>query len=348
MILSIESVELEISMLRRVGKLEEARAVCQFYLSRLENQLGQHVSEKLTLLHRLGDVLHEQKSLDAAYHVKETTRLERRIHLGELHVDTLKTAANFGNLLSDIGKTREAKALLRHVYSGFLSTLGPEHFYTLKSLQNMLIFLRANEMHEEAYIFLEQDLRRRLERFTPNNELHTTRLDPDEQKFNKTSESFAAEKSESIDMINTLKKIFNKEKRVEPARNDTSEVIQQFEVKVHSRSGFINTGNPLFPEFEAKLAAIGLPATFPIPEMDGGATVSAHTIKFIEENYVKLKASFRMFEGIPEMPLGMGRFEMQPLYWCYHREHGVGCVAKVGLVVEPAIIWLSDLSKGQS
>lgn len=180
---AVDEVEARISKLRQMNAMDDAEAMCNLHIKIYEASLGIDAPETLTLLHRLGDILHERQSLNEAIEVTKRAILGREKKLGLWHVDTLKSIANLGNILWDLGKHPESEAALRRAHEGFASTLGPEHYYALKSIKNLVLFLKSHGRIQECCTLLEKDLMQRTslaeEKFPL---LHTNRVDVTSQQ----------------------------------------------------------------------------------------------------------------------------------------------------------------------
>jgi|GEM_PF-4604222 len=160
--ITVESVEEDISRFRQMNEIEDAEAKCIFHIKLFESHLGLDAPETLTLIHRLGDILHERKNLTEALEVTQMAIDGREKQLGIYHEDTLKSVANLGNILWDLGRNPESEAALRRACKGFSDTLGPNHYYALKSMNNLILFLKSQGRVEECFSFLEKDLMRRI------------------------------------------------------------------------------------------------------------------------------------------------------------------------------------------
>jgi tetratricopeptide (TPR) repeat protein len=176
MLKTIGEIETAISAFRHQGEIEDAEAICRLYLKQAELSLGVNAPETLTLLHRLGDILHERKYLHEALDMTIKAIQGREKRLGILHIETLKSVSNFGNILWDLGRITESETAIRRAYEGFSSTLGPEHFYTLKSMHNLLLFLNSHGQVDKSYSLLEQDLMRRISVAEDDFTLYTNRV----------------------------------------------------------------------------------------------------------------------------------------------------------------------------
>lgn len=88
--------------------------------------LGEHDTQFIECLEKIGNLLRQQGQYDAAQPILERALALRRQVMGERHPATAQALRNLGNLRLDQGRTAEALLLLREAAESFGELMGRE------------------------------------------------------------------------------------------------------------------------------------------------------------------------------------------------------------------------------
>ena len=98
-------------LLKRMGKLDEARPLYEEALQACRATLGDRHPSTLVSISNMGTLLKAMGKLDEARPLYEEALQARRATLGDRHPRTLSSINNMGRLLKDMGKLDEARPL---------------------------------------------------------------------------------------------------------------------------------------------------------------------------------------------------------------------------------------------
>lgn len=115
---------------------------------------AQSLSEEGKAAHARGDMIQAARLLEQS--VQTYTRTA-----GEHHPDTLKARQRLAVAYRELGRYRDAEALLRGVLAQRTAVLGHEHALTLSAAHQLVVTLTAMENFQEALEFAERTLQAR-------------------------------------------------------------------------------------------------------------------------------------------------------------------------------------------
>ena len=131
------------NLLMGMGRLEEARPLCEEALRERRETLGDRNRSTLVSICNMGQLLINMGQLEEARPLLEEDLQASRETLGDGHPDTLTSINNMGGLLKAMGKLDEARSLYEEALQGCRATLGDRHPSTLSSIGNMGLLLKA-------------------------------------------------------------------------------------------------------------------------------------------------------------------------------------------------------------
>ena len=125
---TLTSVHNLASLLKALGKLDEAEPLYRWALEARERTLGKEHPDTLTSVNNLALLLQDMGKLDGPSRCRRALEARERA-LGKEHPSTLRSVSNLASLLQDMGKLDEAEVLYRRALEAFERTLGKEHHY---------------------------------------------------------------------------------------------------------------------------------------------------------------------------------------------------------------------------
>ncbi|MGW6821801.1 tetratricopeptide repeat protein [Streptomyces sp. NPDC055005] len=136
--------------IRRAGHPEQAAALAEQALSRLQPELGNDDPQTLISRSNLATALRDLGRHQEAADLHQQVLTDRERTLGPDHPQTLNSRNNLANALRDLGRHQEAADLHQQVLTDRERTLGPDHPDTLSSRNNLTILLQDLGRHQEA------------------------------------------------------------------------------------------------------------------------------------------------------------------------------------------------------
>ena len=127
-----------VNTLHRQGKYAEAEAICRGTLEKQRRILGHDHRNTLASSGNLAALLSLQgRHAAAAVEIERDVLVRKTRLLGAEHKETLITAANLGVSLASCGQKAEGVQLLRDTLALSQRALGPNHWHTLRVLENL-------------------------------------------------------------------------------------------------------------------------------------------------------------------------------------------------------------------
>ena len=124
-------------LLRKAGKLDEAKQLSTDALEARRRLLGVDDPRTLTAMNNHALILREQRRFFEAQELLEEAVSVRRRCQGDAHPETLTAINNLAALLKDQGDLLEAEALYKEALASRRATLGDRHPDTLTSINNL-------------------------------------------------------------------------------------------------------------------------------------------------------------------------------------------------------------------
>ena len=124
-------------LLRKAGKLDEAKQLSTDALEARRRLLGVDDPRNLTAMNNHALILREQRRFFEAQELLEEAVSVRRRCQGDAHPETLTAINNLAALLKDQGDLLEAEALYKEALASRRATLGDRHPDTLTSINNL-------------------------------------------------------------------------------------------------------------------------------------------------------------------------------------------------------------------
>ena len=137
-------------LLKRMGKLDEARPLLEEALQARRATLGDRHPDTLVSISNMGGLLKHMGKPEEARPLYEEALQARRATMGDRHPHTLGSINNMGGLLMAMGKLEEARPLYEEAVQARRAKLGDRHTETLISISNLADLLRALGALDEA------------------------------------------------------------------------------------------------------------------------------------------------------------------------------------------------------
>ena len=134
---TLASIDSMATLLKGIGKPEEARLLLEEALRARRETLGDRHPDTLTTVTSMATLLVAMRQPERARPLFEEELEASRETLGDRHADTLVSISNLGQLLQAMGQLEEARSLYEEALQGSRETLGDHHPDTLALLDSM-------------------------------------------------------------------------------------------------------------------------------------------------------------------------------------------------------------------